>query len=252
LKLHKLAVATLSVSREWITTFLSTIFGALVSIGAVIFVEYYRQPKLKFVKEDPPHDPPWEPGTKPVPKPRYLRVFVSNELPPWFAARWLGRMPANQCRAAITFHHLDEQDVFGRVMEGRWSGTPEPIPLLLGGVAFVPESPTVNIYPGETESVDIAIRGDDDEACYGWNNESYFSVPEWRNPKWKLNPGRYLVRVVVTSSGRKHVAWFRLENSATRDAFRLEPHIPNVRHQGKFRSQSFLEIVCSVAAVICK
>ena len=39
------------------------------------------------------------------------------------------RAPALQCRATISFHHLDGQQVFTEVMEGRWAGSVEPLPL---------------------------------------------------------------------------------------------------------------------------
>jgi hypothetical protein len=216
-------------------TFLSTIFGGLVSIGTVVFVEYLRRPSLELSKEDPPRDARYEPpGSRPATEMRTVRVILSNRTLPGFA-RWMVRSPALQCRAAITFHHFDnEQDIFGRVMEGRWVSTPEPVAIPVGPVdpqgrvlALIPETRGwVNVYPGENELLDIAIRVDDDAECYGWNNEAYFSTPQWRNPSWRLGPGRYLVRVIVTSSGQKCTAWFSLENSVGRTAFRLEPYTP--------------------------
>jgi hypothetical protein len=145
------------------------------------------------------------------------------------------RAPALQCRAAITFHHSDdEQDIFGRVMEGRWSNTPEPASIIIGPptsqgqqLALIPQTRNwVDVYPGESELLEIAIRADNDAECYGWNNEAYLSTPQWRNPNWKLDRGRYLVRVIVTSSGQKCPGWFRLENSVGGDSFRLEPYTP--------------------------
>jgi hypothetical protein len=218
---------------------LSTIFGGLVSIGAVVFVEYFRRPSLVLSKENPPlPDAKYPPGSPQVTnvrvtEARFLRVVVSNRTPPSFA-RWMVRAPALQCRAAITFHHLDdEQDIFGRVMEGRWPSTPEPLPIVIAPatpdgqpLVLIPQSRGVDVYPGERELLDIAFRADEDAECYGWNNEAHFSTPTWRNPNWKLDRGRYLVRVIVTSSGQKCVGWFRLENSVGRDSFRLEPHTP--------------------------
>jgi hypothetical protein len=216
-------------------TFLSTIFGALVSIGTVVFVEYLRRPSLTLSRGDPPLDARYDPpGSRPAAEVRFLRVILSNRTLPEFA-RWMTRSPALQCRAAITFHHFnDEQNIFGRAMEGRWSSTPEPVAIPVGPanpqgqqLALIPETRGwVNVYPGESELLDIAIRADNDAECYGWNNEAYFSTPQWRNPKWRLGPGRYLVRVIVASSGQKCTAWFSLENSVGRTAFSLEPYTP--------------------------
>ena len=217
---------------------LSTIFGGFVSIGTVVVVENLRRPSLQLSKEDPPFPDQKYPPDAPATEARFLRVILSNRTPLWFA-RWVARLPALQCRAAITFHHSnDEQDIFGRAMEGRWSNTPEPVVQILTvpgtpqgqQIALIPQVRNwVDVNPGESEVLDIAIRLDNDPECYGWNNEAYFSTPLWRNPKWKLRPGRYLARVIVTSSGRRCVRWFQIENSVGRASFRLEDYTPRSR-----------------------
>jgi|SRR5215469_10589949 len=219
-------------------SFFGTLIGALVSIGTVVFVEYLRRPSLELSKEDPPLDNKYDPpGIRPATEMRSLRVRLINKTLPWWAG-WMGRAPALQCRATITFHHFDdEQDLFGRTMDGRWSNTPEPVPIALPATApgaqrlvLMPEWRRIDVYPGESELLDIAIRADNDAECYGWNNEAYFSSPMWRNPSWKLDRGRYLVRVIITSSGQKCVGWFRLENNTSRTDFRLEPYSPKFQH----------------------
>jgi hypothetical protein len=219
-------------------SFFSTLIGALVSIGTVVFVEYHRRPKLELYREDPPRDARYDPpGSRPATEMRTLRVRLVNETLPWFA-RWMAAAPALQCRAAITFHHLDdEQDIFGRAMEGRWASTPEPLPIVLAPatpqgqqLVLIPQSRGVNVYPGESELLDIAMRADNETECYGWNTEAYFSSPLWRNPNWRLDRGRYLVRVIGTSSGQTCTRWFRLENSVGRSDFRLEPYTLRSRH----------------------
>src|SRR5262249_728606 len=80
----------------------------------------------------------------------------------------------------------------------------------------------IDVYPGETQLLDVAIRADNDAECYGWNNEAYFSTPQWRNPNWKLPSARYLVRIEVVSSGQKYGDGFRLINDVGRTDFRLD------------------------------
>jgi hypothetical protein len=215
---------------------LSTIFGGFVSIVTVIVVENLRRPSLQLSKEDPPLPDQTYPPGGPFTEARFLRVILSNRAPPRLS-RWVSRLPALQCRAAITFHHLtDEQDIFGRAMEGRWSRTPEPVVQILTvpvpgtpqgqQVALIPQLRNwVDINPGESELLDIVMRPDNDPECYGWNNEAHLT-PKWRNLKWKLAPGRYLARVIVTSSGQKCVRWFQIENSVGRASFRLEDYNP--------------------------
>lgn len=231
--------------------FLGVIFGALVSIGAVIVVEYLRMPSL-YLKHEPPNDVEYPAGKFPATHVRSLRVRLHNKmLPSW--VKWMVRGPAVQCRARITFRFLtDEKDMFGRAMAGRWSNTPQPImpfPTNEGQQSparrnpptpvptLPPSTPTgvqvviipgmaegVDVYPGESDLLDIAIRADGETACYGWDNESF--ALNWRNLRWKLERGRHLVRVEVTSSGRRCIAWFCLENATERGDFRLEPYSP--------------------------
>jgi hypothetical protein len=46
---------------------------------------------------------------------------------------------------------------------------------------LVPQEPRAAVYPGESALLDVAIRVDEDENCYGWSDESYVSV--YRRPR---------------------------------------------------------------------
>jgi len=200
-------------------------------MATAIAIEYLRRPRLELSIETPPFDWTAQLGA-PAQAMRSLRVNLSNkELSRW--AKWMVRSSALQCRAAVSFHHLDGQNVFGRLMDGRWAGSAQPVPLPVigpGGQQFqlidyerLTLASRIDVYPGETELLDIAFRADNDVECFGWNNEAYFSTPAWRNPRWRLPPGRYVVVVAVRSSGQKCVRSFRLINDVARTDFRLEP-----------------------------
>lgn len=73
----------------------------------------------------------------------------------------------------------------------------------------------------------VVARYDDDKECYGWSYESYFSKPPWRNPNWKLEAGRYLIRVEVICSVGRCISVFRLINDVPINAFRLENPQPD-------------------------
>jgi hypothetical protein len=72
----------------------------------------------------------------------------------------------------------------------------------------------------KNEDLDLAVRCDDDTEAYGWNNESYWSG--WKNKKWTLGKGRYMIEVTVRSAGQKVVGRFLLNNDHGRDQFRIE------------------------------
>ena len=110
---------------------IGAIIGALTSISTAIGVEYLRRPNLTLSEETPTLENPHKPDA-PVRVTRHLRVILFNKpLPEW--AKWMLRAPALQCRATITFHHLDGRNVFGRAMSGRWASSPQPLPIPIVG-----------------------------------------------------------------------------------------------------------------------
>ena len=140
------------------------------------------------------------------------------------------RASAVRCRGEISFHHLDGQSVFNSPMLARWAGSREPIErvsdqnanvqLRPGQFTFVyrPEW-QIDIFPGENEMLDVAVRFKDEEDCYGWSNDSY--LHNWRIPSRKLAKGRYLVRVKVTSAGQSWEELLRPINDVSIQDFRL-------------------------------
>ena len=206
---------------------LSIVGGGLITITTAIFVEWLRKPNLALNIETPPLDVPAD-----APQKRHLRLVLRNK-PLVFGLRWMQRSAALQCRGTVTFHNKDGQDVFGKTMAVRWAGSPEPINL--SGQIVDLQQPAqlvyriinvtgmesrMDVYPGEQEMLDIAVRFSGEPECFGWNNESYFN--NWRTPGWKLDRGAYLVRVVIASSGSKFVGRFLLMNEADPlSAFRL-------------------------------
>ena len=210
---------------------IGTITSILTSAAVAIFVEYMRRPRLELSVEVPPLDQSYSPPTHGITQMRSLRLCVFNKPLPRFA-RWMVRAPALECRAAISFHHLDGRNVFGRAMEGRWARSPEPVPLPVVGpggqhsqildFTRLTLASRIDIYPGQTETLDIVNRPDNDSSCYGWNNEAYFATPAWRNQNWALPTGRYLVTAVISSSGQEFTDYFHLYNDVRRTDCRLD------------------------------
>jgi hypothetical protein len=211
---------------------ISIFFGGIITVLTAVGVEYLRRPQLKLALEDPPLD---------VDMRRNLRIKLRNKPLP-VGARWMQRAAAIQCRGDITFHHLnDGQDIFGRSMVVRWATSPEPIANQIldpqGAVQFYirdfARSTTdsrIDVYPDEEELLDVAVRFGSETECYGWNNDSY--LYNWRNPNWRLPRGRYLVKVVINSSGQKCSGVFRLINDVdSRTDFRLIPASPDDRER---------------------
>jgi hypothetical protein len=205
----------------WPDHFIEVLIGLFSAIVVAMTVEIIRKPRLKFAIDNPiDHTYPHGPA-------RFVRVLVSAKIP-WKGTRWMIRAPAGRCKAAISFHHLDGRSVFGRDMDGRWANTAEPVrqitdPSGKSVSVLDPErlpQARIEIFPGETVALDIAVKLASDTDCHGWNNEAYLHA--WRTPHWKLMTGRYLVRVKVTSSGEVWEEAFLLVNDVPRTDFRLE------------------------------
>ena len=213
---------------------LGVIIGCIVTIATTIFVEWLRKPRIH-IDIDPHADVPFKVG--PAREARFLYVRVRCKQLPGIA-RWMSRNPALQCHGMISFHDLEGQDIFGRAMPLRWSDAPEPVAphAIINNVSVALIDPDRismiahrNIYPGESERADIGVRFDDDDDCYGWSNENYFSDPQWRNPRWRLRTQCFLARVMVKSAGDRSSGLFRVVNYSSRRDFRLEPAQPEDR-----------------------
>jgi len=192
-----------------------------------ILLEKLRKPKLE-LRIVSPIDVNFE--KKPAKKARFLGLeLVNNPLIKIF--RWMSRNAAIQCHGTITFYHLDGQKVFDRTMPIRWSNSLQPIAMnfeidgkrySISDLNQFTLEPKIDVYPGESERIDLAARFDEENESYGWSNQSYFSDPPWRNPDWKLSKGRYLIYITITSSGDKCKGLFRLINDVGQKDFRIE------------------------------
>ena len=216
----------------WWLQVIGVILGGLVTMMVSITVESLRRPRLK-LRIAPPVDKHFQ--ERPASSARFLYLELMNEPLSWWA-RWMSRNAALQCHGEIMFHHLDGQNVFGRAMPIRWSTLPEPVAssLVVDGkeikivdLSSLTREPRIDVYPGEAEPLDTVTRFDDEDEAYGWNNETYFSRPIWRNPDWKLPSGRYLIKVTVRSSGETLTDIFRVINDVGQKDFRLEPKLPS-------------------------
>src|SRR5262245_29664904 len=92
----------------------------------------------------------------------------------------------------------------GRSIEWRRGTSPEPLPIRLAGEDDLNETvrrpsqlfmrapsrvtphSRIDIHADASVPLDVAVRCDEDQECYGRNNWSFWSKPPWRNPEWRL------------------------------------------------------------------
>lgn len=205
--------------------FLINLLAGIFGIVIVLWLERLRRPALSLnigtIGGIPNDDPMDRPECK------FLHVAVRNRnVPNWLSWVYQGE-PALMCKAWISFHHLDGYKVYDREMVGKWSqsGDPDVIVIDRGekgtAIRLANIQISADIPPGESTDVDIAIRVKDEEIAYGWCNESY--LYQWRHPSWRLDKGRFIVKVRVQSMGREYTDMFMVVNDVPYDDFRLHP-----------------------------
>jgi len=200
--------------------------GAAIIIGilAVLWIERQRRPNIEMRVEEVPCKLE---GAGTGARGTFLRIEVHNkDIPRWVAAFYDGE-PALSCRAWIVFYHLDGRAACSEKMPVRWVGTDEPERGVIHRAdrteveVLRKVQHTVDIPSGECAKMDMAFRQGDQTECYGYNNDSY--LHDKRNPKWRLDKGRYLVKVTMKTGGRLFADAFVIINDRRYEDFKLQP-----------------------------
>jgi hypothetical protein len=209
---------------ELFVNFLINLVAGIAGILIVLWIERQRRPSLSMRVGEPGRIVDGDPLKRPPCTWPHIQVHNRN-VPFWLAWVYHGE-PALSCRAWITFHDLDGHRVFDREMNVRWSETPEPklrVINIEGVQAAQLEGvqDAVDIPPGEYNNVDVVFRAKGEDACYGWNSESY--IHNWHHPSWQLERGRYIAKIRVKTGGREFSDAFLIVNDEPYENFRLEP-----------------------------
>jgi hypothetical protein len=214
--------------EAFLSALVGAVLGGVIAFGITFIVEMYRRPKL-ILSWVPPLDTVFGSTTSDQNQRtgKSLHIAVYNK-------PFLGfRTAALQCKAEITFYQLDGRNRFGKSMSGRWSGSPQPGPIkgqiLPDGKEFLIVDPSrltlesrMDIFPGERQELDLVVRFQGEDNCYGWNNETYFKSADGKNPDWELEHERYLVQIRIVASGQTFHGVFQLVNDIPYSSFRLE------------------------------
>lgn len=199
-----------------VAEFLFSVLASVVaSVLIILLIDRQKKPKLRMVVGSshslPDEDPLGRPATK------------------WLS--WLySRDPAVMCQAWLTFYHghpsPDYRHVYDREMVGRWADSPPPdirtVETPDGIKALLHNATTsIDIPAGGRTLLDVAVRLNSEEDCYGYNNQSHI-YPDLKNSDWKLEKGAYLVKARVRTGGRDFLGVFRIVNDVQYNDFRLE------------------------------
>jgi hypothetical protein len=209
------------------------LLGGFISFFFIIWMEHKRLPKIELSISCPnPLDVNFNDiEGKLINQVKSLRINVENKkLDSW----WLTRYPASRCYGYIMFYDIEGTKMVESKMEIRWVATHQPIPIRgeVNGKAIVmydlerliPQS-YMDIHPGNTEIIDVAVRPINDGNCYGFCNESYFSKG-LLSPKWKMGLGQFIVKIELMTPSNKIEEVFRLLNQGGNGVFELADALP--------------------------
>ncbi len=210
--------------KEWVLSFVLSFIASLFAVIVALWIERFRRAGLSLTIGDTNEIPANDPAGRL--RAKWLYVSVSNRNVPGLLSWAFTGDHAFSCRAWITFYHLDGTKYFNREMEGRWALTAEPEVTerrVNGGTVYQIRNyrEGIDLPPGEKTPVDVVVKFYDEAECYGWNNDSYATAG--RNSNWRIPLGRYLVKVIVRSSGIDYGKVFMLINDVPYQDFRLEP-----------------------------
>lgn len=192
-----------------------------MAVVLVLWAERQRRPSLAIHVEPDEHLH----GDR-----KFLRVLVLNKPIPRIPGLFFHRDPATMCAGHLTFLTEGNHPVFrkGHRMAGRWSRTPEPVSFMISDKSVLKfrdptrSTPYVDIPPGASEPLDVAMRSRSDEKCFGWHNNFVENPSPQLDDIFDLARGRYHVLVNVRTAGLDFQRVFRVVNDHDWDHFRLE------------------------------
>lgn len=205
------------------TFLLGLVVGFLTNLLTAYLFEKFRTPNLEIRIGAKTPSNPLPHGNGVQYSFLHLEVFNKNKFNITNAAL--------SVRARISFKNpQDNKEIF--YIDGRWSGNPEPyIPMNASGTegrvnptAF-PLLRKMDILPGESQELDIAIKYDDDDAIFAFSNESYIpSGKMWCNDAWRIDLKKILLDVTVNSGDlRVNKQFFLINPGKETDGVSIEP-----------------------------
>jgi hypothetical protein len=129
---------------------------------------------------------------------------------------------AEKVVAHLEFSEFESRRILFKMI-GRWSETPERAQV----GARVVETNQIDIAPNAMpRTLDIVIKYDDEDDCYGLNNDTPNRAPRgWRDEGRKLPPGSYSVKIRLRGNNIDQEFWLGLKNEGVGKRIWLSPMI---------------------------
>ncbi len=205
---------------NWPEVFTGGFIGFLTALLTASIYEWVRRPNLIFTVDTNSNEGERRIKSKDY-KWKFLNIVVENPKRPWWQSWFWGNLPAENTRAWVSFRDY-ETDTELKKISARWATTKQPLndfgrPDWSSLLVTSRDSIPVN----ESASMAVAIKTNESESVYGFNNESYAFYPEynspydtlWSNPEFETgNDKKYKICVKVLTNGHEYTEEFLLLN----------------------------------------
>ncbi len=192
--------------------FLGSLIGAIIGGFVAITQENSKIPNIEIL----PGKPADGNGSR-----RFLHLKITNIRRENFWQKFRkGNKPALLCKIQLEFLDPENKTQLFEI-QARWSTSAEPLTLSSTNLnigtfdprqAFAAE--VENILTSESKEIDIALKNNNEQGFYGFNNWSYLYNHE--NPDWHITSSSVLVRVNFSCDTTSTSKLFRISNPNTR------------------------------------
>lgn len=201
---------------EWLAATIPIVFGGLIGLFTVIFVEKFKEPELSFdigsIVDDPQN------------KRRFIHIKVTNKP----KKIWFSPFTTNTATSSKASVKIEDKQFIGR-----WTSKAEPVIYGPGNQPIAIDVNTVLVTPREDINpasnnedyveVAIGIKYDGDGTFYGFNNESYLYQTNLKNTKYEFGTGSFIGEIAVSTLGKQYTHKFIVHNlSTSTQDFKLE------------------------------
>ena len=204
----------------WIEIIIGLISGLTAAIIFEILINHFRKPNLTF-DIDPGNglgeNNQFNDGQ--LRKWKFLNVSVHNRHRRLFL-RWLD-VSADNATAKLSFRHWDTDVEVVKIDNARWNTTKQPIEGERLDINTMLIRSRESIPIEESAGIAIAVKTDQNDNIFGFNNQSYLCHPDnpipynilWSHPDFEVgNERKYKLVVKVLADGHLYSKVFTLEN----------------------------------------
>lgn len=151
---------------------------------------------------------------------KFINIIIHNKKRPWYKSWFWGNIHINNARGWVIFKDYQTKTIL-KTVDGRLNTTSEPIDGEKVNLGSIYVTSRESIPVGEKSGLAIALKTNQSEDVYGFNNSSYLYYPLFRDPNNTLwskpdleigNDKKYLICVKVLAEGHEYRRKFLLIN----------------------------------------